>query len=223
MTWNTLFPDGTKAASAMVTPGQQNTAYIKTTMNQDHFWDEDANKDGHHQFVKCPKLESGGSPDDPTLGADIDGCIYYKEKTSAESVDQQDVQPFYRDANMIMQMCAIRAMGVFTVSGGVVTMRYSHNLDSTTPVDRTAAGTYTVNFDTDMPSTAYLIEGGAITNTAVDLERMFFQYPVGTAANAKDESWFKFQTVRFRNDGSIGSVGFVARDPVECWFKVYGG
>jgi hypothetical protein len=95
MPWTPLSPDGTKSVKANTTSMLANTAYIKSTMNIDHYWDI-ATNEGRHRQTQMPKTQVGGLPTDITLGAGMDGGIYLKETNSR-------VEGFYRNTNGIYQ------------------------------------------------------------------------------------------------------------------------
>mgnify|MGYP003640497478 FL=1 len=134
MVWSATWPDITKSVKTNGPTGSANTTYIKTTMNVDHYWDNSDDNAGHHQWVQMTQSGTTGSPVDITLATGMEGGIYAKAKTSAESPDNQDVQPFYINNNtvenpavtQVMQMLGMRACGLFSVAAGVVTENYIH-------------------------------------------------------------------------------------------------
>lgn len=211
MTWNGTWPDGTVSVKANKTPGQQNTNYIETRMQRDHFWDEDADKDGRHDAVQMPKQETGGTPTDPSLGAAMDFAFYAKEKTAADAPDNQDVQPFCRISGGVMQMLAMRAAVVFEVSGGVVTVKYAHNVDPTAGVGvvRVSAGIFTINFTTALPTDNYLVDMGAV-RASTGLINTWYLGGASTKTDALSKIF-----CRVDNGG--------VEDPLQCWFMAYGG
>lgn len=86
MVWRTTFPDGSKSVKANESIGQDNTTYIKTTMQLDHFWDESAS-DGYHRKVSYP-----ASNTDLTVGVGMAGSHYIR-RISADAPTQE---VFYR-------------------------------------------------------------------------------------------------------------------------------
>lgn len=165
-TWNSTSPDGNQSVGDNRVPMQENTTYIEDNMQLDHYWAEDVNNDGHHRYVQSPKVESGGSPTDPTLDTGMDGVAYFKEKTAAESTTHQPTLPFFKDSAAtpaVLEMMGMRACGVFTSIGGTLVERYLHNCSIT----RNSAGNYSVSFTTDLPSTYYGVlaggHGGLVT------------------------------------------------------------
>ena len=233
MTWNSSWPLGTVSVSANQSTGQQNTSYIETNMGnvavgtnldttRDHFWDVDASLDGRHRYINSVGFTVGGAPDDPVIGAGMDGVSYLRELTSTLSTAQQDVQPFYRNATQVMQLLGIRAMGVF--NGGASTpsqanVVYSHNLalqSAGTPgIVRGGAGLYTVTFANALPSNSYLILGGAIRNNSSLSKELLFEVSAATTLNTvKSTTRFLFMT---RTDGGD------AEDPLQAWFICFGG
>lgn len=85
MPWNTIFPDGSKSVKQNETPGQQNTTYIKTTMNNDHYWDIGSNEDGRHKYVNMPTQASN-----PSIATGMNGIMFLKS-------DGTRIQGFYRN------------------------------------------------------------------------------------------------------------------------------
>lgn len=174
MPWNSTFPLGSVSVKANKLIGNQNTTYIENTMGKeivgtntvttrDHFWNVGSDEDGRHRFMQSPAFTVATLPEDPVLGTGMDAVWYAKLKLVAESVSQQDVQPFFKNASAIMQVLGIRACAVFDVSGaGVVTMQYSHN----GTVTKEATGKYRLTFTTALPSRNYLILGSGVRNTA---------------------------------------------------------
>lgn len=226
MSWNATWPEGAKSVKTNQTTGAENTTYIKTTMNNDHYWDDSTNNDGHHHVVQMTKVDTV-----PDLSTGMEGLIYLKSKLAAEAVDNQDVQPFFKDnttvgstaTTQIMQLLGIRAMGVFdrTEANGPVTLQYSHNCT----VSRTAKGAYTVAFGSALPSNNYLVFGDCI-RFATDNNKpgSFVLYSAKTLAN-KTTANFKFRTYSAVNgplvDGAYPSSYLI--DPTQTWFVVFGG
>ena len=98
MVWNATWPDGAQSVKQNTTPGQQNTTYIKTTQNNDHFWDFGTNEDGHHRKVSMENYEDTdvGAPTDPTIPTGMDGVHYLKDANGRS-------EGFYRNASGIYQ------------------------------------------------------------------------------------------------------------------------
>jgi len=234
MPWNSTWPDGTVSVKANDATGVQNTNYIKATMGAsivgtntgattDHFWDVDANLNGHHRFVKMPKFTSTAvAPDDtdPAIGVGIDAAYYAKLKLTLESTAAQDVQAFFKNTTSpVMQLLGIRAMGVFTGGAADPTQAevlYSHNLATQTAgtkgIVHTSTGHYTVTFATALPTANYLILGGAIRDS--DAELLFGVRGNASLAAVKSTTMFKFST---QSDG--GTV----HNPLQAWFICFGG
>lgn len=224
MPWNTVFPLGSVSVKANRTIGQQNTTYIEVTMGnsivgtnttstRDHFWNVGANEDGRHRFVQSPAFTVGLLPADPVLGTGMDSVLYSKLKLAAESVAQQDVQPFFRNASAIMQILGIRACAVFDVSGaGVITMQYSHN----GTVTRNAEGNFQMTFTTALPSINYLMLGGGIRDsTSSSAVAEFAPKAATSVTNSKSTSRCLFNFV----SGSAGNL----IDPIQGWVVCFGG
>ena len=171
MTWSDTAPDGSKSVKDNRSILQGNWTHTKTSLQVDHeFATNDANKDGLHKYISSAKLETGGVPADPTFPGSpaADGIIYMKDKTATEALSKQLTTPFFINkdgaVNHIMEFLTIRACGVFTVSGGVVTMGYMHNLSGDTVV-RDSNGKFTATFATELPTNNYGFIGGCVTGS----------------------------------------------------------
>lgn len=216
MVWNSISPDGTKSVKDNTIPMQTNTNYIETTMNADHFWNIGLNEDGHHQFAQMQKITTGAPPvpADPVLAAGMDLVYYCRQKTAAESVAQQDVQPFAKNVfptSPVMQLLGIRVCGVFNVAAGVATIVYKHNLTSVV-VDGT--GLFTANFPV-LPSNNYLFLGGVANLGSPNNVSSMSILSNASLAAVKSTTFVKFGT--FRVDGT----GVQA--PNQAWFVIFGG
>lgn len=98
MVWNSLYPDGTKSVKQNTLPGQQNTTYSETTLNQDHFWNIGTNEDGNHKRVSMEDYASTaiGAPADSPIPTGMDGVYYLKPANGR-------IAGFYRNASGIYQ------------------------------------------------------------------------------------------------------------------------
>ena len=92
--WNPVWPNGAVSVRANTIPGQQNTNYINSVENVNHYWNVGANFDGNHRFIQMPNQAM-----DVALTASMDGGIYLKPV----SVDNAQIQAFYRNAGTIYQ------------------------------------------------------------------------------------------------------------------------
>lgn len=109
MTWTSNWPIGTVSVKSNGITGRTNTTYIEekmgneivgtnTVTTRDHFWNVDADLDGHHRFVKSPQFTVGGVAADPEVGTSMDGVLYLKETNT-----DKDVQGFYRNITNVYQ------------------------------------------------------------------------------------------------------------------------
>lgn len=209
-TWDNSSPDGTKSTKTNVPIMLSNTQYNKANLTLDHYWDVGANEDGSHRFVQAPK-HGGGTPTDPTLRTGMDSIYYPKEKTAAEAVAQQDVQPFFlTSATAVMQLLGIRAMILFDGSGGA-TLKYAHNAT----IARTAEGLFTVTFTNALPSADYLVLGGGMPNNA-DTSSSLVVSVAGASALATSKTTALCKIVTRLNGSS-------AHDPLQAWVIMFGG
>lgn len=126
MPWNSTAPLGSVSVKANRTILQQNTTYIETTMGnsvigtntnttRDHFWNVGSNEDGRHRFIQSPAFTVGGNPDDPVLGAGMDGVKYIKTTNGR-------VEGFYRNAAGIYQYIPSFLSGTHVVTSSFTTV-----------------------------------------------------------------------------------------------------
>jgi hypothetical protein len=223
-TYKTTVPVTGESVSANATYIQQNTNYVKNNLKLDHYWAEDATLDGRHKAIQMPKTETGGTPDDPTLGTGINGALYLKAKTSAEAPDFQAVLPYFKDNSAapgpaVLEMLGIRACAVIDISadGLTLTPKYIHNV----VVTRASAGSYTATFTNAMPSVNYLVLGdciGRVKTFGGQLSDLSNFRLLGDAnAPNKTTALFKFGSyTTFTGTIQIS-------DPKSIWFVVFGG
>jgi len=218
MPWNSTWPDGSKSVKDNEPTGTENTTYIKTTMNVDHFWDDSGNNDGRHQFVQMPQQGTAAVPTDPALGTGMDGAIYYKAKSAAEAPDNQDVQPFFTSEKQvdvpavpqIMQLMGMKSCGLVTIGASptfTITTKYAHNLTSIT---RNATGVYDVTFPA--LETAYYIP------FVMALRRGSAGESAYATLDATKKKTTGFRVLVQRTESTTTRT-----DPAELWFFVFGG
>ncbi len=221
MTWTPISPVGTKSVRFNTPQMAGNTAYIDATMKVDHYWNS-VGLSGHHKFAQMTQMGTPASPTNPAPDAGIDLVYYCKSKTTVESPSQQDVQPFTISNPLapataqIMQLLGIRVMAVFHLDNSNPPMPiidYSHNLTS---IVRNSKGVFQANFPL-LPSPNYLVLGGSLVKSALVNDLLSFNLDAATALTAtKTTTFFKFRTVALNS-------GFELKDPLQCWFIVFGG
>lgn len=214
MPFNSTWPDGAVSVEDNGLPGRQNTTFIETTMQVDHYWDEGGTLDGHHKYVQAPKSENGGTPTDPTIATGMDGAYYLKEKTATEAPDLQNVLPYFKDdagTPAVMELLGIRACVLFEGSGvnGAQTIKYSHNVAS---ASRTAAGLYTITYTTALPTNNYLVYGFGAGNSGSAAFHFLIQGD-STLTNVKSTSLCKL----------VATTGAAVVDPTQAWIMCFGG
>lgn len=223
MVWNSTWPNTSKSVKFNGSTGTQNTTYIENTMGVDHFWNI-AGSEGHHRQVQMPMTGTAASPTNITLAAGMDGGIFFKAKSTAESVTNQDVQPFFIDntavavpgATQLMQMLGIRAMALFTDISGTIVAKYLHNITAANIV-RTAGGKFTITFTNALPSAFYLVLGGCLNYGSADqLGEFSVQSDTGNPPTTKTTTLVKIQT---RATGGTPSL----IDPNQVWLICFGG
>jgi hypothetical protein len=145
---------------------QQNTTYIETEMNKDHFWNIGTDEDGHHRFAQM-QASNDATPTvivDPALATGMD-LVYFSRflvpTTETAGGASTNCQPFVRNGNSIMQLLGIRSLAVFNnVAGNVAqTLIYAYNCSS---VVRQTTGRYALTFATALPNSNYLMLGGGV-------------------------------------------------------------
>lgn len=105
MPWNSTWPDGSKSVKGNEASGAQNTTYIETEMQDDHYWNEDSNKDGHHKKVEMPKQAL-----DITLSTSMDGGFYIKDTAEGRA------EGFYRNSSGILQYTPSLKSGTVSIT-----------------------------------------------------------------------------------------------------------
>jgi len=183
MVWQTTCPVGTQSVRANKQVFQDNVNYIQTYMGnevvgtngnatRDHFWNVDANLDGHHRFVKSPAFTVGGIPADPVIGTGMDGVIYLKTTNGR-------VEGFYRNSNGIYQFIPSYLTGTTTISSG------SSFVNITTIPDETYGELFFYN--SNSPNNKYAAQIGFYKATGGLCQTWALNYQVegtGSAVNA---------------------------------------
>jgi hypothetical protein len=218
MAWSPLFPDGSKSVKDNNPIGLGNTVYTKATLNIDHYWNIGVNEDGHHKQAQMTKTVAAGVPADVALAAGMDSALYAKQKTAAESVVQQDVNLYLRNATAnIMQMLGIRACVVWNIVAGPdptnQTIVYAHNVTS---VARQIAGRYQIHYTNALPSDNYIVLGGGMATTADST----FDSLYGSVASGSTVATRKNTTdciFMLRNQN------LVLTNAMQGWFVCFGG
>jgi len=223
MGWHETAPVGTNTVKANESTLNDNTVYTETEMNKDHFWNIGGDEDGHHKFAQMPKYTDGAiaTPTSPTLVGSADLAYFARLKTAAEAPGGADVQPYIRNASATMQLLGIRAMGVFTVAGGLIVMQYSHNLDAANPVtfQGGATGKFIAKFATALPTNNYAVLGGGVFSGGTeDFMHLNVQgSDSGPLTNSKKVDLVNFRTYVL-TAGDQQNV-----NPLQCWFICFGG
>ena len=226
MAWNSVAPDGSKSVKANNPLLLANTQYIEATMEntandttntdaiKDHYWNVDANLDGRHRYVNMPEYTIAGTETDPVLGASMGGTLYCKRKTAAESPDQQDVQPFFRNSANLMQLLGMHACCTFNgrSTNGACDIEYNQNITSVT---RTAKGKYDVVMTNALPSSNYLMFGNAIATGGTQLIMLSISAGASVLADVKTTTTMKITTAK-NVDGALVDI-------LQGWFFCFGG
>lgn len=113
MVWNSLSPDGTKSVRQNTVPMAQNTTYVETTQNNDHFWNIGTDEDGYHRKVSMESYADTaiGAPVDAPIPSGMDAVYYLKSANGR-------IQGHYRNANGIYQCVPSFISGTVNINGG---------------------------------------------------------------------------------------------------------
>lgn len=215
MTWNQSWPEGNKSVKDNRPRGNNNMQYIQAKMRLDHFWDEDATKDGYHKQVDMPNLAV-----DPVAlpSVGVNGQIYVRQKTVAQAPDAQISEPFFASVNgasLLYNQLGFRALVHFQgrSSNGLCTLKYNHNFTS---VNRTAEGRYTFTFAQAMPSANYIVLGSGIRNSS-STENTGLLSMIAAQSKASVMTDLLFNMLFTRNTEND------LEDPLFGWVAVIGG
>ena len=228
MTWNNPWPVGTQSVKTNLVPGQQNTDYIETYMNKDHYWDDSTNTDGHHKWMQLPQQGTPAVPTDPTLATGMDGVVFAKATNVLNTY--QDVQPFFMNnvdigtpgVTNLMQMLGMRACAVFDgrASDGECTLKYQFNIKPDPGAGTSwgirrigGTGNYKIWFENTLPSANYLVYGGLAGET-------FGHFVV---ANNLTPGITLVKTDTFCLMQARSLIDRAVIDPSQLWFFCFGG
>jgi hypothetical protein len=94
-------------------PGQQNTTYTETTLNNDHYWNIGTNEDGFHKRVSMKIFANSaiGAPVDAPIPPGLDGVFYLKTVAGTN-------QGFYRNGSTIFQFTPAFITGTTNINTG---------------------------------------------------------------------------------------------------------
>ena len=127
MTWNPVYPDGSKSVLANESPGLQITQYIETTMGnvaadvsnltstKDHYWNVGGDFNGRHRYINSVKFTVAGVATDAVIGTGMDSVLYAKETSSR-------VEWFHRNAEGIYQFMPSFKSGTHVVTASYTNM-----------------------------------------------------------------------------------------------------
>jgi len=199
MSWSSVAPDGSQAVKANRSILDGNTTYTETKLKLDHYWNEDANNDGHHKKIEMPNALV--DPSALSTGMNIYG--YCRDKTVAESATAQKSEPFIYSqvgaVNHYLQL-GFRAMlnfSILNVSPFTITTLYSHNCS----VARTGIGTFTLTFTNPLPTSNYVVFGNVLTSSG---DPAFIAAESGTKLSSMTDTIYKFTT--FNGDNVVNPI-----------------
>jgi len=108
MPWNSSWPVGSQSVKANKTPGQQNTTYTETTLNNDHYWNIGGDYDGYHNSINMPAQDDDIEPATVVM----DGVLYLKQV----SVTNGRIEGFYTNTNGTYQFIPSFVFGDVTIN-----------------------------------------------------------------------------------------------------------
>jgi hypothetical protein len=228
MVWNSTWPNGAQSVKTNETTGVQNTNYIKTELNKDHYWDFGADEDGYHRWMNTV----GTNDADTTLttncplATNLDLVFFsrYKTPTEATVAAQQTTQPYFKNVGGdvgpwlagVAQLLGMQACGWCRIVGGAITDKYMHNCTLTYG----GVGRLTATFITALPTNNYLFFGGGVP-VSVDTNDVMTCDCTPTAAD-KTTALVRFKTFLIHGAGG-GNPTRELLDAKEVWFIVFGG
>lgn len=223
MVWNVNSPDGAKSVKQNTIPMQQNTAYLLSTQQKDHFFNEGADEDGHHKWAQMVATNDADKSlqTNASLATGMDLVYFSRFMTASETnsvITAQNTQAFVVSQNSttpnpaVLQLLGIRACCLFNVSGGVVTMLYRFNVSG---IVRDSPGKFRANFTNNLPTENYSVLGGCV-NTTENNGYIFIMRPSSTINAAKNVSQIRFYNQDTRSTDT-------QLDPLQCWFVCFGG
>ena len=217
MVWQTTCPDGSLSVANNNTIIQQNTTYIKTTMNKDHYWNVGANEDGHHKWVQTVATNDAAPSviTDAPLSTGMDLVYYSRFKTPTEAITAgaQTCQPFALNNTSIMQLLGIQACVLFNVdqSTNAISIVYYHNVSG---VVRNSTGDYTISYSNNLPTAGYLVFSGGIRPSSGGKFLISSVKGSGTLTEYKKLNECTIVT---------GSQSANVVDPLQVWAVMFGG
>lgn len=203
MAWNSVWPNGSQSVKDNQPTGAANTTYTETTMNVDHYWNISGTNDGHHKFVQMISAVNDAAA---ALATGMNGNVYCRSKTSAESPSHQNVEFYGVNVELVMQLLGIKSCGVMDLAGTVGTQNYFHN----SIISRSSVGLFTVTFNgLNLGTNKYLVFGGCVGGG------VYWKLLDSNDLTLKTATGFSFETRKYSDD--------LVKDPVQVWYVVFGG
>jgi hypothetical protein len=208
---------------------QENTSYIQTQMNKDHFWKGVVgvgnDEQGHHRWAQMVATNDADKALEtnavPATGMDL---VYFNRfKTATENPSAYiDAQPFVisNDPTLpvpnstVMQLLGIRAMILYNVVAGVPALVSSFNV-APAGLQYQGIGRVKIVYTVPLPSDNYFVLGGGMVNAAGTLQPLIASVTSATAVNAIKRTVDCDMVTTLAN----GNV----TDPLQAWFIMFGG
>ncbi len=176
---------------------QDNWTFIETELQDDHFFDEGGEIDGHHKRIEMQDVTDAigsanvtdGHP--TTISNSMTGNFYVRTKTATESPDAQQDEAYYMlndGARNIHSQLGMKAMVTFRTTGGSGATiiqnggndwDYEHNISTVVKDDD---GKYTISFTNPMSTTRYLVLATAEGNGDSSSSSKFAEVSNGSKA-----------------------------------------
>jgi hypothetical protein len=188
-----------------------NTQYTKATMDVDHYWD--ATAPGAHQHCQL----KAKAADPAVLLAGTDLITYAKVSGVTGLPEFFEARTPAAGVLGVNQIFGVQAHGLLEWNGAnMVTVR-SYNC----AIASLGLGKFTVTFTAGsaLPSEYYVINGGAIADSAAtDTECHFVVDAELFGAPTKTNLGFKFRVITETSGGIKTAV-----HPIQVWFTCFGG
>jgi len=126
------------------TAGADNMAYMQTKQRRDHYWGEDAAKDGYHRKVEMPKQTSA-----PALSASMDGSLFALDTTDTVT------ELFYMNSTKTYQLSP-------TFKSGVTGAKLSSSYQDVVAVPANVYGEITMWYLTQMQTGSFISDASKV-------------------------------------------------------------
>src|SRR3990172_3854783 len=129
MPWQTNVPRGDLLPLNERPRFTDNWNYIETELQDDHFWNEDGNHDGHHRKAEMTNIADTGVTLDAVdlvnpagLSPSVEGMFYVRPKSATEAPAKQITEPYFMSldgATRIINQLGFRCLAVWDGSSDI--------------------------------------------------------------------------------------------------------